>query len=116
MRRPSRTGLDLIFLLSGLGALLAGVIALLLVKSNPASAPADSDEQEVVSPSAPPRRGRHRVETIGRENAYFPQPVPVQRPFDVRHPSPDNRPMAQADLAVVGAVQSSGQHAWTDID
>ena len=109
-------GLDLIFLLSGLGALLAGVIALLLVTSNPASATMDSEEQAVVFPSAPPRRGRHRVETIGRENAYFPQPAPVQRPFDVRHPSPDNRPLALADLAVVGAVQPSGQHASTEID
>src|SRR5664279_888057 len=94
-------GLDLIFLLSGIGALLAGVIALLLVKRNPASAPVGSEEQEVVFPSAPPRRGRHRVETIGRENAYFPQPVQVPPPFDVRHPAPDTGPSSPADLAVV---------------
>jgi hypothetical protein len=109
-------GLDRIFLLSGLGALLAGVIALLLVKSNPASAAMDSEEQAVVFPSAPPGRGRHRVETIGRENAYRPQPMQVPPPFDIRHPSPDSKPAGHSDLAVVGAVQPFGQHASTDID
>jgi len=92
-------GLDRVFLLSGLGALLAGAVALLLVKSNTADSLAETEEQQVVFvPTSRPRGGRHRVSSIGRDEAYLPKVVQVPSSSAAGH-LPANDPARPAGPA-----------------